>query len=40
MPEVSKIIVFKRGTEYTERGTIPLGGQVSPSSTVGANEAS
>lgn len=39
-PLVSKITVFSNGTEYTERGKIPLGGQDKPNSTVGDREAS
>lgn len=40
IPLVNKIIVFNKGTEYTERGIIPLGGQTIPNSTEGANAAS
>ena len=40
IPLVRRITVLRRGTEYTERGKIPLGGHVRPNSTVGAIEAS
>ena len=40
IPLVNRITVFKRGTEYTERGRIPLGGHERPNSTVGDNAAS
>jgi len=29
------MIVFNKGTEYTPKGRIPLGGQESPNSTLG-----
>lgn len=40
MPLVSKIIVFNKGTEYTDNVTIPLGGHIIPTSIVGEREAS
>jgi len=40
IPLVNRITVFKRGTEYTAKGRIPLGGHIIPISTVGTNEAS
>jgi len=39
-PLAKRIIVLRRGTEYMERGEIPLGGQSIPISTTGAKEAS
>jgi len=35
IPEVKRITVFSKGTEYTERGEMPLGGQAIPTSIVG-----
>jgi hypothetical protein len=32
--------VFNKGTEYTDKGTIPRGGQFKPNSIVGEREAS
>jgi hypothetical protein len=40
IPLAKRITVLRRGTEYTERGAIPLGGQEIPSSIVGEREAS
>lgn len=40
IPLESKIIVFNKGTEYTDKGLIPLGGQTMPNSKEGDKEAS
>lgn len=40
IPEVRRIAVLRRGTEYTESGVIPIGGQDSPVSIVGDSDAS
>lgn len=40
IPLESRMIVFKRGTEYTANGTIPLGGHTIPNSILGAKAAS
>ena len=36
-PEDSKTRVFNKGTPHGDKGLIPIGGQVFPSSTVGAS---
>lgn len=40
IPLVNKITVFNKGTEYTDKGIMPLGGQTIPISTEGAREQS
>jgi hypothetical protein len=37
-PDNNKIKVFIKGTPHGLKGSIPLGGQIAPNSTVGANE--
>ena len=39
-PLVSKITVFKNGTEKVDKGTMPFGGHNKPSSEVGTRDAS
>jgi len=40
IPLESRITVFNKGTEYVDKGRIPLGGHIIPISIVGAIEAS
>ena len=39
-PLLNRITVLSKGTEYAERGIIPLGGHVKPNSAVGDKAAS